>query len=130
MHKWRLCGVEKCHAQGREVKQASMWMPWPPSRCWTLAFLRIKKAYEYLVSSGITQRIFFFQKIQGKYQINTINIWPFSEWTACPFPHLEALKIKTHILYSTVIDEAQDAYPEPEKGHAGQASVSLEFLMF
>lgn len=46
------------------------------------------------------------------------------------FPSLEDLKIKTHTLYSTVIDKAQDAYPEPEKGHAGQASVSLEFLMF
>lgn len=52
---------------------------------------------------------------------------------SCPFlpTHpAEALKMKTHVQHSTVIDEAQHAYLEPETGHASQARVSLEFLMF
>lgn len=39
-------------------------------------------------------------------------------------------KLKLMYWHSTVIDEAQDAYSEPEKGHASQTLVSLEFLMF
>lgn len=38
----------------------------------------------------------------------------------------EDLKIKTHILHSTMTDEAQDAYSDPVKGHASQTRVSLE----
>lgn len=42
----------------------------------------------------------------------------------------EALKIKTHVRRSTVIDETQHAYPSPGKGHASQTRASLELLMF
>lgn len=67
--------------------------------------------------------------MQCKDQINTIITQPFNEWTACPFsPRL--WKLKLMYWHSTVIDEARDAYPEPEKGHASQTRVSLEFLMF
>lgn len=44
------------------------------------------------------------------------------------FP-IETLKIKTHVLHTTVIDESQDAYPEQRKGHGRQAGGSFEFLM-
>lgn len=33
----------------------------------------------------------------------------------------ETLKIKTHVLHTTVIDESQDAYSEQRRGHGHQA---------
>ena len=47
-----------------------------------------------------------------------------------PSPSAKGLRIKTHVQHSAVIDEAQHAYPVPEKGHASQTQASLEFLMF
>lgn len=34
---------------------------------------------------------------------------------------LEALEVKAHVLPAAVADDAQDADPEPEKGHVSQA---------
>lgn len=95
----------------------------------TTTSLSVNKPYEYLVSSDVTQRIYFlFRKMQCKDQIDTINIWPFNEWTACLFSPLRLWKLK--LMHTTVIEEAREVYPEPEKGHGGQARVSLECLMF
>lgn len=85
------------------------------------------------VGTAVSPRItsyFLCRKMQCKDQINIINIWSVNKWTACPFFPPENLKIKTHALYTMVMDGAQDVFPDPEKGQAHQTHISLEFLMF